>query len=200
MWARIAVVSGVLAAALVGRASAAEPSVTARAAVIVDAVSGETIWEKNADLPLPPASTTKVMTAILALESGRLDDLVTVSPDASAVAPSKIGLRPGERMALGDLVYAVLLNSANDASTVVAEGLAGSEVAFARHMNAKAKEIGARNSNFVNPHGLTAARTRVDRPRSLEDLPLRASAAGDARDPRHATHQGCRAIAADQYA
>jgi D-alanyl-D-alanine carboxypeptidase len=97
-----------------------------------------------------------VLTAILAIESGRMDDLVTVSPEAALVAPSKLGLRSGERMALGDLVYAVLLNSANDASTVVAEGLAGSEIGFARHMNAKAREIGARNSNFVNPHGLTA--------------------------------------------
>jgi D-alanyl-D-alanine carboxypeptidase (penicillin-binding protein 5/6) len=155
-WARGFVLGVGLAATLVARADAADPSVTARAALIVDAGSGETIWEKNADLPLPPASTTKVLTAILAIESGRWDDLVTVSPEASAVAPSKLGLRPGERMALGDLVYAVLLNSANDASTVVAEGLAGSELAFARHMNAKAREIGARNSNFVNPHGLTA--------------------------------------------
>jgi D-alanyl-D-alanine carboxypeptidase len=156
MWVRVLVLGGGLAAALAVHANAADPSVTARAALIIDAASGETIWEKNADAPLPPASTTKVLTAILAIESGRLDDLVTVSPEAAAVAPSKLGLRKGERMALGDLVYAVLLNSANDASIVVAEGLAGSEVAFARHMNAKAKEIGARGSNFVNPHGLTA--------------------------------------------
>lgn len=156
MRSRVLVLCGVLVAALVAPANAAEPSVTARAAIIVDADTGETIWERNADQPLPPASTTKVLTAILAIESGRLDDFVTVSPDASLVPPSKLGLRAGERMALGDLIYAVLLNSANDASTVVAEGLAGSEIGFARHMNAKAKEIGARGSNFVNPHGLTA--------------------------------------------
>jgi serine-type D-Ala-D-Ala carboxypeptidase (penicillin-binding protein 5/6) len=156
MRSRMLVVCGGLVA-LTARAMAAEPSVTARAAIVVDADTGETIWERNADQPLPPASTTKVLTAILAIESGRLDDFVTVSPEASRVAPSKLGLRAGERMALGDLLYAVLLNSANDASTVVAEGLAGSELGFARHMNAKAKEIGARSSRFLNPHGLTAA-------------------------------------------
>src|SRR5262245_36521338 len=156
MLGRVIGVLGVLAAATTSVASAAEPSVTARAAIIVDAASGEVLWERNADWPLPPASTTKVMTAILAIESKRLDDWVTVSPEASAVSPSKIGLRPGERTALGDLLYAVLLNSANDAATVVAEGLAGSENEFALKMNAKARAIGARNSHFVNPHGLTA--------------------------------------------
>jgi D-alanyl-D-alanine carboxypeptidase (penicillin-binding protein 5/6) len=156
MWGRVIVLLGGLAAAWVSVASAADPYVTARAAIIVDAGSGEVLWERNADVALPPASTTKVLTAILALESKRLDDWVTVSPEAAATAPSKIGLRSGDRMALGDLLYAVLLNSANDASTVVAEGLAGSETEFAIHMNARARAIGARNSHFVNPHGLTA--------------------------------------------
>src|SRR5262245_59543401 len=154
MCGRVIVLLGVLAAA-VSVVQAAEPRVTARAAIIVDNGSGEVLWERNPDLPLPPASTTKVLTAILAIESRRLDDWVTVSPDAAAVPPSKIGLRAGERMALGDLLYAVLLNSANDASTVVAEGLAGSETEFALKMNAKARAIGARSSRFVNPHGLT---------------------------------------------
>lgn len=155
---RVSVVAmlGVFAAAVVSSASAADPYVTARAAIIVDAASGEVLWERNPDLPLPPASTTKIMTAILAIESGRLDDSVSVSPEAAETAPSKIGLRPGDRMALGDLLYAVLLNSANDAAVVVAEGLAGSETEFAIHMNAKARALGARSSHFVNPHGLTA--------------------------------------------
>jgi D-alanyl-D-alanine carboxypeptidase (penicillin-binding protein 5/6) len=151
----VIVVLGVLVGA-VSVAHAAEPRVTARAAIIVDAGSGEVVWERNPDLPLPPASTTKVLTAILAIESRRLDDWVTVSPEAAAVPPSKIGLRAGERMALGDLLYAVLLNSANDASLVVAEGLAGSENEFALKMNAKARALGARSSRFANPHGLTA--------------------------------------------
>jgi D-alanyl-D-alanine carboxypeptidase len=149
-------VAGVVAGALVvSRAGAADPNVTAKAAVIVDAASGELLWEKNAHLAVPPASTTKILTAILAIESGRLDDSVGVSARAAETAPSKIGLRPGDRMAVGDLLYAVLLNSANDAASVVAEGLAGSETAFAARMNAKARAIGARDSHFVNPHGLT---------------------------------------------
>src|SRR5207249_685742 len=108
-----------------GQAGAA-PRLTARAALVMDAASGETIWARNADDPLPPASTTKILTAILALESGRLDERFAVSEFAADTAPSKINLRPGQRMQLRDLVYAVLLNSANDAAAVVAEGLAGS--------------------------------------------------------------------------
>ena len=155
MWGRLVVGLSVLTI-FVPPSSAADPSVTARAAIIVNAGTGEAIWEKNADAPLPPASTTKILTAILAIESGRLDERLPVSVEASEVAPSKIGLRPGERMELRDLLYAVLLNSANDAATVVAEGIAGSESAFAVRMNAKAASLGARNSHFVNPHGLTA--------------------------------------------
>jgi len=130
--------------------------ITARAAIIMDATTGEVLWEHNSREPLPPASTTKVMTSILALESGRLDDVFVVSPSAAAEAPSKINLRPGQRMRLRHLLYAVLLNSANDAAEVVAEGLAGSQSAFAAHMNARAHALGAEGAHFVNPHGLTA--------------------------------------------
>lgn len=137
-------------------AAAAEPSLTARAAIVVDADSGETLWEDNADAQLPPASTTKVLTAILALESGRLDDWFVVSPYAAATPPSKLGLRPGQRLQVRDLLYAVLLKSANDASTVVAEGLAGSEDRFAALMTARARTLGAFSSRFENAHGLHA--------------------------------------------
>ena len=130
-------------------------SLTARAAIVVDATTGDVLWERNASEPLPPASTTKVMTAILALESNRLDDEMRVSVNASEAAPSKLGLRPGAEMKLHDLVYAALLNSANDAATVIAEGLAGSEEAFAVRMNAKARAVGASTAQFMNPHGLT---------------------------------------------
>jgi D-alanyl-D-alanine carboxypeptidase len=150
-------------------AGAREPSLSARAALIMDASTGEVLWDRNGTEPLPPASTTKVMTAILALESGRLDDSMRVSADAAAAAPSKINLRPGQRMQLRSLVYAALLNSANDAATVIAEGLAGSEDAFAARMNAKAHEIGARTAHFVNPHGLTAA-GHVASPRDLATI------------------------------
>jgi D-alanyl-D-alanine carboxypeptidase len=144
-----------VAVALLPAAVHAQPYVTARGAIIVDADSGAVIWESNADEPLPPASTTKVMTAILALQSHQLDEHFAVSGNAAATAPSKIGLRPGQTVALRDLLYAVLLKSANDAAVVVAEGVAGSEYAFADRMNLKARVIGASQTNFVNPHGLT---------------------------------------------
>jgi D-alanyl-D-alanine carboxypeptidase/cell division protein FtsN len=144
-----------MAVALLPAAVHAQPYVTARGAIIVDADSGAVIWESNADEPLPPASTTKVMTAILALQSHQLDEHFAVSTNAAATAPSKIGLRPGQTVALRDLLYAVLLKSANDAAVVVAEGVAGSEYAFADRMNLKARVIGASQTNFVNPHGLT---------------------------------------------
>jgi D-alanyl-D-alanine carboxypeptidase (penicillin-binding protein 5/6) len=157
MWGWVVVLAlGALAAAAPS-AHAGEPRVTARAAIVMDAATGEVVWSQNADLELPPASTTKVVTAIVALESHRLGDSFRVSSRAASTAPTKLGLHAGDRMTLGDLLYAVLLKSANDAAVVVAEGLGGSEERFAARMNAKAREIGATSSTFVNPHGLTAA-------------------------------------------
>jgi D-alanyl-D-alanine carboxypeptidase (penicillin-binding protein 5/6) len=132
-------------------------TVTAKAAILIDNHTGTTLWQRNPDLPLPPASTTKVVTAMLALQSGRLDDSLTVTAQAASAPPSKINLRPGWRMRLRDLVYAVLLNSANDASVVIAEGLAGSIGDFADRMNAEARSLGATNTHFVNPNGLPAS-------------------------------------------
>jgi serine-type D-Ala-D-Ala carboxypeptidase (penicillin-binding protein 5/6) len=131
--------------------------VTAKAAILVDNQTGEILWQRNPDLPLPPASTTKIVTALLALQSGRLDDSLTVTTEAAQAPPSKISLRPGWRMRVRDLVYAVLLNSANDASVVIAEGLSGSISSFAERMNTQARLLGATNTHFVNPNGLPAA-------------------------------------------
>ncbi len=135
-------------------APAAASSFTAKSAILVDNRTGAVLWERNPDEPLPPASTTKVMTALVALRSGRLDDPLVVSEQAAQAPPSKIALRPGWQMRLEDLLYAILLNSANDASVVIAEGLAGSVPAFAERMNATARAIGAQNTHFVNPNGL----------------------------------------------
>ena len=132
-------------------------TVTATAAILIDNQTGEILWQRNPDLPLPPASTTKVVTAMLALQSGRLDDSLTVTSEAAQAPPSKISLRAGWRMRLRDLVYAVLLNSANDASVVIAEGLSGSIGDFADRMNAEARLLGATNTHFVNPNGLPAS-------------------------------------------
>jgi len=131
--------------------------ITAKSAILIDNQTGEILWQRNPDWPLPPASTTKIVTAMLALQSGRLDESLSVTPEAAQAPPSKISLRPGWRMRLRDLVYALLLNSANDASVVIAEGLSGSVRSFAERMNAQARAMGATNSHFVNPNGLPAA-------------------------------------------
>jgi D-alanyl-D-alanine carboxypeptidase (penicillin-binding protein 5/6) len=130
--------------------------ITAKAAILVEDDTGAILWEHNPDLPLPPASTTKIVTAMLALQSGRLEDSLSVTAEASHAPPSKISLRPGWKMRLRDLVYAVLLNSANDAAVVIAEGLSGSVRNFADRMNAQARSMGATNTHFVNPNGLPA--------------------------------------------
>lgn len=156
-----AAVAAIVACFLVPLAAAAGPNITAKAAVIMDARTGVVLWERNADQPLPPASTTKVISAILALESGKLAESMRVSPTAAATPASKLYLRTGQRMRLEHLVYAMLLNSANDASVVVAEGLGGSQAGFGRQMTNRARDLGAERSSFVNPHGLTAAGHRA---------------------------------------
>jgi D-alanyl-D-alanine carboxypeptidase (penicillin-binding protein 5/6) len=132
------------------------PAVSAKAAILVDRQTGVVLWQHNSDVPLPQASTTKVTTATLALQSGRLDEAFRVSQRAALEPPSKIRLGSGWTVKLQDLVYAIMLNSANDASVVIAEGLAGSVEAFASRMRAHAMAAGATNTRFVNPNGLPA--------------------------------------------
>lgn len=123
----------------------------------MDAATGRILYQKEADLRLPPASTTKVVTAILALESGRnLKESLAVSRDATRVPASKLYLRPGQSLTIEELLYSIMLASANDASMVLAEGIGGSVQRFTDLMSRKAHEIGAKNSHFTNPHGLTA--------------------------------------------
>jgi D-alanyl-D-alanine carboxypeptidase len=154
---------GVLAAAAVARvlvspgpaaAMPDPPEVAARAAVVMDARTGRMLWERNGDVALPPASTTKVMTSLLALESGKLGRDMGVSAYAASQPPSKLGLKAGQEVRLRDLVYALMLKSANDAAVVVAEGLSGSVRSFAARMNVRARQLGARNTFFTNPSGL----------------------------------------------
>ncbi|MGH7816970.1 MAG: SPOR domain-containing protein, partial [Candidatus Binatia bacterium] len=140
-------------------ASAFDPdeNLTARAALLMDAATGRILYQKEADLRLPPASTTKVATAILTLESGhKLTESLTVSKDATRMPASKLYLRPGQTMTIEELLYGIMLASANDASVVLAEGIGGSVENFTELMTKKAHEIGATNSNFTNPHGLPA--------------------------------------------
>ena len=128
--------------------------INAKAYILMDVSTGRVLYGKNDNIKLPMASTTKIMTVILAIESGRLDEIVTISRNASIQEGSSIYLKEGEKIKLEDLLYAVMLRSGNDASVAVAEHLCGSVEKFAELMNKKAKEIGAYNTNFTNPHGL----------------------------------------------
>lgn len=130
-------------------------SVSAQSAVLIDALSGRVLYEKEPDKRLPMASTTKIATAIVALESGvPLDTVYKIPKEATGIEGTSIYLRENERFTLEDLIYAVLLNSANDAATAVAVCVAGSVEKFAGMMNDKVRELNLKNTNFTNPHGL----------------------------------------------
>lgn len=155
----VAVVLGavLLAAVLIPAPAAGAPgwpAVDARAVVVMDAASGRILYARAPDERRLIASTTKIMTALIAIERGNLDDLVTVSRRAASVEGSRIYLEVGERQTLRDLLYALMLRSANDAAIAIAEHVAGSVEEFARLMNEKASSLGCRNTHFVNPHGL----------------------------------------------
>ncbi len=132
----------------------AAPAIAARAAVLMNPATGEILFAKEPHLRLPPASTTKVLTALLALERLDLNARVSVSPQAASAPPSRIGLRAGEAALAQDLLYGLMLKSGNDAAETLAEAAGGSVPGFAELMNARAWQIGARDSHFMNPHGL----------------------------------------------
>jgi serine-type D-Ala-D-Ala carboxypeptidase (penicillin-binding protein 5/6) len=131
------------------------PLLRARAAVVLDAASGAILYAKNAEERLAPASLTKMMTALVAVERGRLRQEVIAS-ERVYVDPVVIGLDPGEALPLEDLLYGLLLMSGNDAGVAIAEGLAGSLPRFADWMNDKAVALGMHQTRFLNPHGLDA--------------------------------------------
>lgn len=133
------------------------PSVTAGAAVLLDVRTGQVLYDKNARQKRPPASTTKIMTALLALEGGDLRQVVTVSPRAASVGEASLDLRAGERLTLEELIYGALLRSGNDACVAIAEHVAGTEANFVLLMNQKAKLLGAEETSFKNTNGLPAA-------------------------------------------
>ena len=131
-------------------------AISAKSAVLIDGVSGRVLYEHNSYEKLPMASTTKIMTGLLACESGKLDNTVKVSAFASGTEGSSLLLKIGEKLTLEELTYGLMLKSGNDAAVATAEYLGGSVDAFALLMNKRAREIGAQNTNFVNPHGLDA--------------------------------------------
>ena len=131
-------------------------SLYAQAAVLMDADSGRILFEKNGDEILANASTTKILTCIIALEKGNLEDIVTVSSDAAAQPKVHLGMQDGEQFVLRDLLYSLMLESHNDSAVAIAEQLAGSVEMFADLMNKKAKELGCANTYFITPNGLDA--------------------------------------------
>lgn len=142
-------------------ALAATPQVTAASAVLIEGATGQVLYAKNADEPRPPASTTKILTALLALQLGDPGEVVTASPRAAAIGEASIFLRPYEKLTLEEMVKGALIKSGNDAALALAEHVAGSQEMFAWLMNRKSRLVGARGSNFVNPHGLPAPSHRA---------------------------------------
>lgn len=130
------------------------PKISAGAAVVLDTVSGRILYEKNAHSRRAMASTTKMMTAIVAIENGNLDDKVKVSKRAASIRGSVINLQIGEELTLKELLYGMLIKSGNDAAIAVAEHVGGSVEGFAEMMNIKARELGLKDTAFRNPHGL----------------------------------------------
>ena len=130
------------------------PKITAQSAILVDSETDQVLYEKDADVRRAPASTTKMMTAILLVENCRLDDMVTAGKGVETIPSSSLHLKPGVKLTVRDLLHAILLRSANDACVVAAEHVAGSVPAFVTMMNKRAAEMGATGTNFVNPNGL----------------------------------------------
>src|SRR5262245_36268666 len=135
------------------------PTITAPAAYLFDADTGMVYYSKNADQERPMASTTKVMTMLLAVERGNLDQVVTVGADAAALVradSSYMGLSKGERLTLRDLLYGLVLPSGNDAAVAIADAIGGSVPQFVAMMNQRAVELGLTHTHYVTPHGLDA--------------------------------------------
>ncbi len=129
-------------------------SLSAKSAVLIEAESGAILYKKNAHLRLPMASTTKIMTALVAVEHGDLDKSVKIDPRACGIEGSSIYMTDGEELTLRSLLYALMLASANDAAAAIAYEIGGSIEGFAALMNEKAKELGLKSTSFKNPHGL----------------------------------------------
>ena len=134
--------------------STEEPTTNSKSIIAIDRKTLSILYEKNAYNKVPMASTTKIMTCIVALENSSLNDIVTVSKKAASVHGSTLGLITDMQISMNDLLYGLMLRSGNDCAIAVAEKISGSVENFAILMNQKAKELGLENTNFVTPHGL----------------------------------------------
>lgn len=130
--------------------------ITTNAVLLVDADSGEVLFSKNADEQIYPASTTKLMTALLTIENASLDDEVTVGDEVTGFpsGSSLLGMTSGETLTIRDLLHGIFLVSGNDAASALAVHIGGTQEQFVDMMNARAQELGMTHTNFVNPHGI----------------------------------------------
>jgi D-alanyl-D-alanine carboxypeptidase (penicillin-binding protein 5/6) len=126
----------------------------ARGAIVIDAFSGETLYEKESNSQQFPASTTKILTALLVIEEGDLEHEVEITEDDSKVGESSLEIKPGDRFTRRQMLYGLMLKSANDVAHALARDNAGSVEAFAEKMTLRARELGATSTHFTNPHGL----------------------------------------------
>ena len=147
-------VLAVLLVLLAQGARSQDLALAAQSAALVDSYSGEFLYTKNPDAKEYPASSTKILTALIVIEAGNLDQIVTVAPEDTKVEPSSLNLKPGQQFTRRQLLFGMLLKSANDVAMCLARDNAGSVPAFAEKMNLRAAELGATSSHFVNPHGL----------------------------------------------
>lgn len=174
------------------------PHLTARSALVYDLTTNKTIYEKNADKRLPMASLTKIMTAIVSLENKRSDDTYTVYKE-DLVGEDSMGLEPGEKLSLEELLYGLILNSGNDAAEVLAHNSPMGREAFLQAMNDKAQALGLSNTRYSNPSGLqgdgvqytTAYDLLVVTRYALDTFPLFRTVAEQAEHtiPQNATHK-----------
>lgn len=136
------------------RAYAASPKISALHACLADALTGKVIYEYNGSERAPMASTTKIMTAVLALENMDMSEIITVSENAARQEGSSAYFAPGDKVPAEEVIYGLMLNSGNDAAIAIAEHISGSSESFAELMNEKARQLGALDTNFSNPNGL----------------------------------------------
>lgn len=153
-------------------ADEADLKLYAKAAVLMDADSGRVLYDLCGDEQLPMASTTKIMTLIVALENADLEDTVTVSSYAASMPQVHLGMRTGEEYRLKDLLYSLMLESHNDSAVAIAEHVGGSVEQFAELMNRKAAEIGCRNTYYITPNGLDAEKDGKIHSTTARDLAL----------------------------
>lgn len=144
----------------------------ARSALLLDASNNRVLYEENGNKVMPMASTTKIMTCILAIESGKLQDMVTVSGYASGMPKVRMGMRKGERYRLEDLLYSLMLESHNDTAVAIAEHLGGTVEGFAAKMNEKAESLGCKNTYFITPNGLDANEKGKQHSTTARDLAI----------------------------